>query len=86
MGEGVVVAIAPTVADECGNQQQKGALGLMEVGNHSRYGTVFVAGGYHQLRLAAEVVDTIVAHPLQHIGVGFCKSDTVIIEIGRAHV
>ena len=67
MVEGEAVAVAPAVADEGGDQQQEGALGLVEVGDEAIDDTVVVAGGYHQLRLAVEAVGIVALHPSEDI-------------------
>ena len=63
MVEGIAVALFPSVADECGDQQQEGALGLVEIGDETIDDMILVAGGYHELCLAVEAVGVVALQP-----------------------
>lgn len=54
--EGVVVDAVPVVADECPDEEEEGAVRLVEIGDESLDDLVGVAGLNHDLRLAVELV------------------------------
>ena len=49
MGEGVVIDGAPIAVHEGRDEEQQGALRLVEVGDHHPHDVVFVARGYDNL-------------------------------------
>lgn len=55
-GEGVVVDAMPIVADESPDEEEEGAVRLVEIGDESLDDLVGIAGLYHDLGLAVELV------------------------------
>ena len=54
VGEGVVIDVVPSVADEGADEQQQCALRLVEVGYHATYDVILVARGNDDLCAGVE--------------------------------
>ena len=80
MVEGVAVAFFPGIAYECGDQQEQGAFGLVEIGDEAVDDVVSVAGCYHQLGVAVQMVGVVPLHPVKHVAVSFGGGDVEAFE------
>ena len=78
--EGVAVAFFPGIAYECGDQQEQGAFGLVEIGDEAVDDVVSVAGCYHQLGVAVQMVGVVPLHPVKYVAVGFGGGDVEAFE------
>lgn len=65
VGEGVVVDLVPVVADECADQQEQGALRLVEVGYHAAHDVVLVARGNDDLRAGVQHLLASLVHVVE---------------------
>jgi len=63
VGEGVLIDLAPVVADECTDQKEKGALGHVEIGDDTLYIMITVTGSYDDLGAGVEYVGVVAVHP-----------------------
>lgn len=62
MAEGIVVNFVPVALQEGRNQQEKGGLGLVEVGDHATHDMVFIARGDDDLRRRMEHIQMMLIH------------------------
>ena len=63
MGEGIVIDLAPIVADESADQEEEGALRHVEIGDDALYKMIMVAWGYDDLCAGVEDVGAVEVHP-----------------------
>jgi hypothetical protein len=59
----IIVNFFPTLAGKCGDQQEQGGLGLMEIGNEHIYYPRPVRRRYQQLRFGHQLIDLTISHP-----------------------
>ena len=67
MAEGVVVDAAPVTMDEGADQEQKGALRLVEIGDEHLHNLVFIARGDDNLRAAVKYVLMVAVEPVEDV-------------------
>ena len=67
MAEGVVVDAAPVTMDEGADQEQKGALRLVKIGDEHLHNLVFIARGDDDLRAAVEYVLMVAVEPFDDV-------------------
>ena len=67
VGEGVVVYASPVAMDEGGDEQEQGALRLVEVGYHHFYYVVSVARCYYDLGTGLEHIKMMTVQIIQDI-------------------
>lgn len=70
MAEGIVVNFVPVALQEGGNQQEKGGLRLVEVGDHASHDMVVIARGDNDLRGGMEDIKMMLVHVGEERGEG----------------
>ena len=63
MGEGIVIDLAPIVADESADQEEEGALRHVEIGDDALYKMIMVAWGYDECGAGVEGVGAVEVQP-----------------------
>ena len=79
MREGVVIDFVPTVPDECADQQQKGTLRLVEVGNHPPHDVILVSRGYDNLRGGVQHLLTLLVHVAEQSFQRLFRRESIVI-------
>ena len=70
MAEGIVVNFVPVALQEGRNQQEKGGLRLVEVGDHASHDMVVIARGDNDLRGGMEDIKMMLVHVGEERGEG----------------
>lgn len=70
MAEGIVVNFVPVALQEGRNQQEKGGLRLVEVGDHASHDMVVIARGDNDLRGGMEDIEMMLIHVGEERGEG----------------